>query len=477
MRMLQALAAGMLACTALVACAQTPTPVVLSAREATQTALPALPGPPAADPGPAALRLGVAAFDGFDPLSIPDEGTEQVQALVYETLLAYDVQGGLFPLLAADMPLPSDDALSWSVTLRDGVTFHDGSPLDGNSAVAALEAVLAGQDAGRGSLAVLEFRRVVESVSADGHTLTLRLREPYPALPQLLAEQALTITHGAGVGTGPFVLERADEPDAGLTLVANQGYHGGPPLLSGVRVRNFAGSEHPALAIIEALRRGDLDLAALRGPLPDDLAQVAQSQAGPGRQVWLIFNRAVPPVDRAGVRLGLGMALDRRLLAEADSSWAFVSVATPPQGAERRGVLEQLAGAGLPDGFDLDLWYTVSDQVAERLRQQWAEAAHVEVALHAATGVELSSGLAGVDGQALSSPAGAFLVSWARGWEGERWLALAGWGGPGPAALEAEALALLLYSGAPAFVYRAGLEGLGVTAGGWPRVTAQTALP
>lgn len=204
---------------------------------------------------------------------------------------------------------------------------------------------------------------------------------------------------------------------------------------------------------------------------------MVQSQAGPSRQVWLIFNRAVPPVDRAEVRLGLGMALDRRLLAEVDSSWAFVSVTTPPQGAERQGVLEQLAGAGLPDGFDLDLWYTVSDQVAERLRQQLAETGHVEIAWHVATGAELLSGLADVDGQALPSLAGAFLVSWARDWEGERWLALAGWGGLDAATLEAEASALLLYAGAPAFVYRAGLEGLGVTAGGWPRVTAQTALP
>ncbi len=442
---------------AVASCGAPPTPIVLSPDEATQTALPTTH--PAS--APATLRLGVEAFRGFDPLAAVDEGTEQVQALIYETLLTYDPVGDLQPLLAAAMPVASSDGLTWTFTLWEGVSFHDGTPLEASVAVASLEAVRTRRaDDDQWPLAAYAFQQVVTEVTGSGMTLAFHLREPHMALPQLLAEQSLAVTHGEGVGTGPFRLEGPGDGGSEFSLAPNANYHGGRPALDSVRVRVWGGEVDAALAIIEAVNNGAIDLLGSRAPVPVDPAAAYQVWDGPTRETWLIFNRNVPSLDRSGVRLAMSRSPVDRVRA-----------------------LESLANAGLPDGFDLVVWDAVSPPAVEQWRGLFA-AVNVEVTLVPVAPSGLWRSLAGresplpTDNQAQSSgPPGAFLVSWTRDWAREWWLALAGWDAAHLPVPEADSIGLPVSTEGGLIVHRPGLTGLGVTSGGWPRVTAQTRLP
>ena len=72
-----------------------------------------------------------APFTGFDPLRTNDSASTYVNAQIYETLYRIDPDTGeSMPLLAADLPEYSDDGTTVTIKLREGVTFHDGTPFN-----------------------------------------------------------------------------------------------------------------------------------------------------------------------------------------------------------------------------------------------------------------------------------------------------------------------------------------------------------
>jgi ABC-type transport system substrate-binding protein len=445
----------------LTACGGPPTPVFLSPDQATQTAQPPTLLPvvsPVDAPvdglvvAPRTLRLAVASFSGYDPLAALDAGTEQVQALIYEPLLAYDSTGVLEPLLAADLPIVSADDLQWTVTLREGVFFHDGAPFDGPVAAASLEAVRAGPaDGVSWPLAALAFRQVVAGISGEGMTLTIDLLTPYPTLPDLLADSALAITHGQAIGTGPFRL--AELGADSLSFEAFAGYHGGPPLLAGVQVVVLDPSEESAASLLDMLTRDSVDLVVVEGFVPDDLPPGFRQQDLTMPESWLLFNRRVSPFDREAVRLALATTTDDRV-------WA----------------LELLAAAGYPDGFDLLAVDTGARIGFEALAARFGQL-NVNLLPELRTEAELLAGLHGtITGDLIESLA-AFAVSWRRDWVGRYWLLLAGWDADTLPEQSGDHYGVPLPPATWSMIVRDGLAGLAETTGGWPRVAARTILP
>ena len=72
-----------------------------------------------------------APFTGFDPLRTNDSASTYVNAQIYETLYRIDPESDEYmPLLAAEMPEYSEDGLTVTIKLREGVTFHDGTPFN-----------------------------------------------------------------------------------------------------------------------------------------------------------------------------------------------------------------------------------------------------------------------------------------------------------------------------------------------------------
>lgn len=423
-----------LVATVVAACAPLPAPVIISDVDATRTAVapPATSSASAAATGPArTLRLGVASWRGFDPLDAGDAGTEQVQALVYEALLAYDLAGNLVPLLAADLPVAGEDGLSWQVGLRAGVTFHDGTPLDAPVAVEALRRPLAiaGQEAPL-PVSVRVYRQLVESVSGEGMTLTFRLREPFRAFPALLAEQALALTHGIGVGSGPFQVS-GSAPEGGLLRLARyDGYHGDVVALEMVEIH--VGQQEPdgGAVIMESVGDSLLNLIAGESLISEDGFDPLEPWHTVQQEQWLVLDAGRATLLPAGVISVLALA--------GEGSVEAYRVA--------------LAEIGLPDGFDLVAHVVAGQEDTLATSLPRFAPVHIQAA-----------------GAGRDTPVDALIVVWVRDWERDWWLRAAGF------ADDDLAKAGVRLDVRPVVTYvRPGLTGLGVTSGGWARVTAQT---
>ena len=208
---------------------------------------------PAPDDVPT-LRLTTARIRGFDPAHAADEASIRATGRIYEGLLQYAYWARPYrvePLLAARMPDVSADGLVWRFTLRPEIFFTDdrcftatggkGRELVAEDVVysikriADLKVASGGYWVFRGKIAGLdEFReasrgddptdygRVVAGLQVIGsHELEIRLTEPYPQLPWVLAMPYAFVVpreaveyYGGGfvnhpVGTGPYVLARA----------------------------------------------------------------------------------------------------------------------------------------------------------------------------------------------------------------------------------------------------------------------------
>ena len=179
------------------------------------------------------------------------------QAMVYEPLVRYTPQGTLEPWLATQWAI-SPDGKTYTFTLRDGVTFSDGSPFNATAAKVNLDAVLANSKRHQW----MELVSTLDRVEApDEHTLVLVLKHPYyPALMELAQVRPLrfgapTAAPGTPVGTGPWVLTqtRRGEYDR---FERNARYWGNKPAYGSVLVKVISDPDSRAIA----LQTGEIDL-------------------------------------------------------------------------------------------------------------------------------------------------------------------------------------------------------------------------
>ncbi|GAA1956711.1 ABC transporter substrate-binding protein [Microbacterium aquimaris] len=148
---------------------------------------------------------------------------------VYQGLVSRTADQEIVPALASDYEI-SEDGLTYTFELREGVSFHDGQELTPEDVVWSLETrrdTPEWRDSGR--------LANIESVSAEGQTITLTLSEPDSTLLWNLTGRAgIVLKEGDEVdyqteanGTGPFVLDDWLQGDS-ITLVRNDTYWGEP---------------------------------------------------------------------------------------------------------------------------------------------------------------------------------------------------------------------------------------------------------
>ena len=156
---------------------------------------------------------------GWDPsASTSQEIARVTYHNVFEGLVRIDRDGEIVPALAESWEL-SDDGLTWTFTLRDGVMFHDGTPFTAEDVVAKFERAM---DPESGHTHP-EYYENLESVTAEGNTVTFTLSEPSSSLLYNLARPD-SIIYPAGtaesqrsqpVGTGPFQICRVGAGERG----------------------------------------------------------------------------------------------------------------------------------------------------------------------------------------------------------------------------------------------------------------------
>ena len=173
------------------------------------------------------------AIIGEPPTLDPMLSTADVVSIVtqhfFETLFTFDSHWNVRPLLAEKMPKISDDGLTYTIPIRKGVTFQDGSKMDAHDVVASLK--LWEKVATRGKGVASD----IDSIDAtDDYTVTIKLKKPYAPLLTLLAfsNSAAVVVPQEDIkddkltkmiGTGPYQL--ADhKPDQYIKLTRFKGY-------------------------------------------------------------------------------------------------------------------------------------------------------------------------------------------------------------------------------------------------------------
>ncbi|MGH8932816.1 MAG: ABC transporter substrate-binding protein, partial [Egibacteraceae bacterium] len=264
--------------------------------------------------------LGVDAEGVLDPHAYT--GNLILLDMIFEPLVSYGEGGVIEPGLASSWEV-SDDGLTVTFHLRDGVTFHDGTPFDA-------EAVRWNLDRWVGRTAFLRASQVISEVNVvDPLTIDLVLSEPYPPLLQeLTVVRPVRFLSPASVGpdggftqalgTGPWTLESSSE--TGATLVRYDGYWGDQSSIERAELEVIPDSQ----TRLSALRAGEVDLIGGTSLAPITPVEARQLQTGdiqllvgePDTTVMLAFNPDGPLADPA-VRVAVAQALDREALTRA----------------------------------------------------------------------------------------------------------------------------------------------------------------
>ncbi|NJO81375.1 MAG: hypothetical protein HC828_00535 [Blastochloris sp.] len=301
------------ACVALVLSAcSAPAAVAPTVAPAADSAVPA--ASPAASPAATSGTLRIATGLNVPTSLIATQGTNGFNMITYgagETLMRLSPEQQLEPWLAQSVER-SDDR-TWTVTLREGIRFHDGTLLDAQAVA----------DSFASSWANLpNAATFVPSDTAvlvrDALTLTFTTPEPLGGFRYSLANWNFVIhkppVDAISIMTGPyrpvelmvdqeFVLERFAE------------YWGGGVALERIRVIRLPDANARALA----LQSGDVDMLTNVAPdiarsLPPDIAQVSI----PGtRMHHMILNHTRAPFDDRSVREAASLAIDREALLQA----------------------------------------------------------------------------------------------------------------------------------------------------------------
>ncbi|WP_261165001.1 ABC transporter substrate-binding protein [Microbacterium sp. Marseille-Q6965] len=277
------------------------------------------PSPEPTEPdADATLRVGLVLEP--DNLDIRrTSGAALEQALidnVYEGLVSRTPQGEVVPRLATEYEV-SPDGLTYTFTIADGVTFHDGGELTVEDVVASLEAVRA--DESYVDHAVLANVASVEA--PDDTTVVITLNEPNQNFLFALAGRAgLVFDEGdetdlrtAANGTGPFTVAEWVDGDH-VTLARNDAYWGDPAGVAEVVLQYIP----EATALVNAGLDGSLDAITAVDPefVPELEGSFEVSEGLTTDKFILAFNDAAPPLDDPRVREALRMAIDHQAIVE-----------------------------------------------------------------------------------------------------------------------------------------------------------------
>ncbi|MDG4831592.1 ABC transporter substrate-binding protein [Solwaraspora sp. WMMD1047] len=312
---------------------------------------------------------------------------------VYDTLVEPAPDLSFQPALATEWKV-SDDLLTWTFTLREGVKWHDGTAFSADDVVASFKRIMDTEVAAN----AWRFESVDEVRKVDDRTVEFALNRPTPNLlanvggfkgmaivpPSAIEGNTLAT---AAVGTGPFKFVSYTPGDR-VVLEANPDYWGDGPFVDRVEFRFIA----EATTAMTNLRTGDVHITNNVPPQEIDALtendQVEVGQLASNDYWYFTCNFDRKPFDNRDVRRALSYAIDREAIAQA----AFFDAATPVQSAMPPGnfwatdyapfshdpdrARQLLAGAGV-SGLTVDLMLTNEFphtlQAAEVLAAQWKE--------------------------------------------------------------------------------------------------------
>ncbi|MGD1881055.1 MAG: ABC transporter substrate-binding protein [Paracoccaceae bacterium] len=309
----------------------------------------------------------------LDPTSAAAGAIDSVlYSNVFEGLTRFMADGSVAPGLAQSWEI-SDDGLTYTFTLRDGVTFHDGSGMDAEDVKFTFDRILA-EDSANAQKALYGGITAVEVM--DPQTVQMTLAEPNGSLlfnlawgdAVIVAPESIENIKQNPVGTGAFKFVEWKQGDS-ISIARNDEYWGDAPALNSATFK-FISDPTAAFAAVMAE-----DVDVFTGfPAPENLPQF---EADPRFQVLvgstegetiLSTNNARAPFDNPLVRKALAHAIDRKAIIDgamygygtpigthfAPHNPAYVDL-TGDTAYDPEKAKELLAEAGLADGFETTL--------------------------------------------------------------------------------------------------------------------------
>lgn len=237
---------------------------------------------------------------------------------IYQGLVSRTPEQDIVPALASDWTV-SPDGLTYTFTLREGVTFHDGQPLTPQDVVWSLTTR-------RDTPEWRDSSRLtnVTSIVADGQDISLTLSAPDSTLLWNLTGRAgIVLKEGdtvdyqtAANGTGPFVLDDWRQGDS-ITLTRNDAYWGEPAGAAEV-VFDYIPDNQAAL---NAALAGEVDvLTGFDANLKDQVEANGDFSLVLGKSTdkgTLAFNQTSGPLADKRVRQAIRQAIDHDAIIEA----------------------------------------------------------------------------------------------------------------------------------------------------------------
>ena len=259
--------------------------------------------------------------------------------MIYDTLFALDEKLEVKPQMV-DRWSVSEDKLTWTFSLRDGLEWHDGTPVTAEDCVASLK-----RWAARDGMAQKLMSFVAELTATDTKTFRLQLKEPYGLvlatlgkptsnvpfmMPKRVAETDPNTQLTDTTGSGPFIFKKDEwKPGEKAVYLKNSKYKPRAEPASG-----FAGGKRAKVDRVEwvwiadpqtqinALSNGEIDfietpphdLLGLIGADPNVRSLVV---APMGRQYAFRFNALHKPFDNAKIRQAVAYALNQKDFLEA----------------------------------------------------------------------------------------------------------------------------------------------------------------
>jgi len=330
----------------------------------------------------------------IDPIGSPsvDAASERVRTLIFNTLVKKNEKFDYSGELASDIKR-SDDGLTYTFTLHDGVKFHDGRALSSADVKYTLDFLFSSNFAKAASFFEGEGANkhsYIKSVEApDARTVVVTLIKPWIGLLSNLVPVAIIPkdsyesqkTHP--LGTGPFKFINYDNAQQVCDVEAFPEYWEGAPKLQKVRVRVISDMN----ALQAELQAGRVDIAPMPTSLsPDAVKRLEQDpnlqvKTFQGSNVFLLtINTSAPPLDNMKVRQAIACAIDRESMIKnllqglgkiansilPEESWAYTPGQTYSYDPAHAKRLLDEAGFPDPDGdgprmrFDKPVIYKLS---------------------------------------------------------------------------------------------------------------------
>jgi ABC-type transport system substrate-binding protein len=364
-----------------------------------------------------AIIFGVGTdVDELDPRTMDTQEAYIIVANVYDCLVMYDLGATTIrPGLAESWDI-SEDGLTYTFHLRQGVKFHDGDPFNADAVVAWFNSIKEGAPGSQYDATKMVYisdfyTDWIDSVEkVDDATVNMVLHQAYsPLLANLAIPKASMISPSAlakGLdalatnpsGTGPFKLASPDDwtRDTQMVLEANPDYWGGAPKVDQLVLKIIPeGSSR-----LQQVETGELDIAWALTPEDVERARdnpdlVVVEDAGLNTN-WVNFNVTLDPFTSKEVRQALNYAINKEELSEGlyngnmvpaggvlpPVDWAYnPDLKSYPYDPDK--ARELLSAAGYDEGNPLSftfMAYTiprgynpVGDRLATAIQEYWSE--------------------------------------------------------------------------------------------------------